>query len=104
MDASRVRVAARRDDDAMIQRSRSSGDAVTFANRSPPCHGPAVFHAATIAAAIGEGRRKVPVCSYSGFSEKVMTVGGASYLVLLSGRCAVYLGRSGETHVERMSA
>ena len=63
---------------------------------------PAAFDAAAVAAAVADAQRNAAGYTYRGFSERVMAAGCAGYLVSLSGRRVVYVGRSGETHVERM--
>lgn len=50
--------------------------------------------------AIREAQQQVPGYSYRGFCEKAAAAGCASYLVSFSGRRAVYIGRTGATHVE----
>lgn len=47
-------------------------------------------------------RAAVPVAgyTYAGFCRKVMAAGCAGYVVSFSGRRAVYLGRTAETHEE----
>jgi uncharacterized protein YbcV (DUF1398 family) len=52
-------------------------------------------------AAIGEAQRQVPGYSYRGFCEKAAAAGCAGYVVSFVGRRAVYMGRTGEVHVER---
>ena len=61
---------------------------------------PVAFDAAAVAAAIGEAQAGAAGYTYRGFSAKVMAAGCAGYLVSLSGRRVVYVGRSGATHVE----
>jgi uncharacterized protein YbcV (DUF1398 family) len=58
------------------------------------------FDTARLQAAIGEAQQQVPGYSYRGFCEKAATAGCASYVVSFSGRRALYIGRTGETHVE----
>jgi len=50
--------------------------------------------------AIREAQEQVPGYSYRSFCEKAAAAGCASYIVSFSGRRAVYIGRTGATHVE----
>jgi uncharacterized protein YbcV (DUF1398 family) len=58
------------------------------------------FDAAAVRAAIREAQLLVPGYSYRGFCRKVMAAGCAGYVVSFSGRRALYMGRTAETHVE----
>ena len=58
------------------------------------------FDLATVRNAIAEAQQLVPGYTYRGFCEKVMSAGCAGYLVSISGRRALYYGRTGETHTE----
>lgn len=58
------------------------------------------FDAAPIQAAIREAQQLVPGYTYKGFCKKVASAGCAGYIVSFSGRRALYLGRTAETHVE----
>jgi uncharacterized protein YbcV (DUF1398 family) len=58
------------------------------------------FHAASIRAAIKEAQQLVPGYTYKGFCWKVASAGCAGYIVSFSGRRALYVGRTAETHVE----
>lgn len=51
-------------------------------------------------AAIREAQQQVPGFSYKGFCEKAASAGCAGYIVSFSGRRALYIGRTAETHVE----
>ena len=51
-------------------------------------------------AAIREAQQLIPGYTYKGFCSKVAAAGCAGYIVSFSGRRALYLGRTGETHVE----
>lgn len=64
----------------------------------------AAFDAAPIRAAINEAQQQVPGYSYKGFCAKVARAGCAGYIVSFSGRRALYLGRTAETHVELFPA
>lgn len=58
------------------------------------------FDAGAIRAAIAEAQALVPGYSYKGFCRKVAAAGCAGYIVSFIGRRALYIGRTGETHVE----
>lgn len=58
------------------------------------------FDADAIKAAIGEAQALAPGYTYKGFCRKVAAAGCAGYIVSLSGRRALYFGRTAETHVE----
>ena len=56
--------------------------------------------AAALQAAIREAQQQVPGYTYKGFCEKAVSAGCAGYIVSFSGRQALYVGRTAETHVE----
>jgi uncharacterized protein YbcV (DUF1398 family) len=58
------------------------------------------FDVAPVQAAIKEARRRAPDYTYKGFCKKVASAGCAGYIVSFSGRRALYIGRTAETHVE----
>lgn len=58
------------------------------------------FDAVRIQAAIREAQQLVPGYTYTGFCNKVAAAGCAGYVVSFSGRRALYIGRTAETHVE----
>lgn len=58
------------------------------------------FDALRIQAAIREAQQQVPGYTYKGFCSKVAAAGCAAYIVSFSGRRALYIGRTAETHVE----
>ncbi len=60
---------------------------------------PDEFDADAVRGAIGASQRGE--ISYPQFLWRIMDAGTWSYHVFLRGRCAVYLGRAGEFHVER---
>ncbi|MEI9891097.1 MAG: hypothetical protein WDN45_11510 [Caulobacteraceae bacterium] len=68
----------------------------------PQARGPvaAAFDAAPIQGAIREAQQLAPGYTYMGFCRKVAAAGCAGYVVSFPGRRAVYMGRTGETHVE----
>ncbi|MDR3376279.1 MAG: DUF1398 family protein [Ancalomicrobiaceae bacterium] len=55
---------------------------------------------ARLQAAIREAQQLVPGYTYRGFCEKAAAAGCAGYVVSFSGRRALYIGRTAETHVE----
>lgn len=58
------------------------------------------FDALRIQAAIKEAQQLLPGYTYRGFCRKVVSAGCAGYIVSFSGRRALYIGRTAETHVE----
>lgn len=58
------------------------------------------FDTSRLQAAIREAQQQVPGYTYRGFCEKAVLAGCAGYIVSFSGRCALYIGRTAETHVE----
>lgn len=58
------------------------------------------FDTARMQAAIREAQQQVPGYTYKGFCEKAALAGCAGYIVSFSGRRALYVGRTAETHVE----
>ncbi|WP_430469803.1 DUF1398 domain-containing protein [Thalassospira lucentensis] len=58
------------------------------------------FDRDAIQSAIREAQQLIPGYTYKGFCSKVAAAGCAGYIVSFSGRRALYLGRTGETHVE----
>lgn len=77
-----------------------SGDSVTVGAQPSGVAVAPGFDAPAIRAAIGEAQRLAPGYTYPGFRRKVMAAGCAGYIVSLSGRRALYFGRTAETHVE----
>lgn len=59
------------------------------------------FDAAPLQAAIREAQHLAPGYTYKGFCKKAAAAGCAGYMVSFSGRRALYIGRTAETHVER---
>lgn len=58
------------------------------------------FDAGAMKSAITEAQQLVPGYTYKGFCNKAARAGCAAYIVSFSGRRALYIGRTGETHVE----
>ncbi|MCX5516497.1 DUF1398 domain-containing protein [Kaistia algarum] len=58
------------------------------------------FDVAAIREAIREAQQLVPGYTYKGFCRKAAAAGCAGYIVSFSGRRALYIGRTAETHVE----
>lgn len=59
------------------------------------------FDDPAVSAAIREAQANAPGYTYDGFCRKIAAAGCVGYTVSLLGRRAVYLGRTGDTHVER---
>lgn len=71
-----------------------------------PTHGidvaiAAAFDTISVQSAIKEAQQLVPGYTYLGFCNKVALAGCAGYIVSFTGRRALYIGRTAETHVER---
>ncbi len=77
-----------------------SGEGLDLAMHPTPTPVSAAFDAAALQAAIREAQTGAPGYSYRGFCAKAKAAGCAGYLVSLLGRRVVYVGRTGETHVE----
>ncbi|BBE71326.1 DUF1398 domain-containing protein [Oharaeibacter diazotrophicus] len=60
----------------------------------------AMFDTARVRAAIREAQQNAPGYTYAGFCRKVVAAGCAGYVVSFTGRRALYVGRTAETHVE----
>ena len=58
------------------------------------------FDTSLMQAAIKEAQQQVPGYTYKSFCEKAASAGCAGYVVSFSGRRALYIGRTAETHVE----
>jgi uncharacterized protein YbcV (DUF1398 family) len=59
-----------------------------------------VLDATALQGAIKEAQQLVAGYTYKGFCEKAKAAGCAGYIVSLSGRRALYIGRDAATHVE----
>ena len=76
------------------------GDSVVLStHRQDVPIAPALDQAA-VQAAIKDAQALVPGYTYAGFCARVMAAGCAGYIVSFSGRRALYVGRTAETHVE----
>ena len=62
------------------------------------------FDIEAIRGAIAEAQQFVLGYTYRGFCRKVIEAGCAGYMVSMSGRRALYYGRTGETHTELFPA
>jgi uncharacterized protein YbcV (DUF1398 family) len=78
----------------------SDGDSIVLDTHKTGVPVAAQFDAGAIQAAIKEAQQQVPGYTYIGFCKKASAAGCASYVVSLSGRRALYIGRTAETHVE----
>ncbi len=58
------------------------------------------FDEGAMKSAITEAQQLVPGYTYKGFCKKAANAGCAAYIVSFAGRRALYIGRTGETHVE----
>ncbi|CZT35428.1 DUF1398 domain-containing protein [Rhizobium sp. 9140] len=76
------------------------GDSIELAARRVDAPMAPALDTARIQAAIREAQQQAPGYTYRGFCETAVMAGCAGYIVSFSGRRAVYLARTGETHVE----
>ncbi|HTU53933.1 MAG TPA: DUF1398 family protein [Acetobacteraceae bacterium] len=79
---------------------RPDGDRVELAAHKIDVSVAPAFDAGSVQAAIKEAQQLVPGYTYKGFCRKVALAGCAGYIVSFSGRRALYIGRTAETHVE----
>ena len=78
-----------------------SGESIELAaHRSDQAVGEA-FDTQALQGAIREAQTLAQGYTYKGFCAKAKAAGCVGYIVSFLGRRAVYLGRTGETHVER---
>jgi uncharacterized protein YbcV (DUF1398 family) len=75
-------------------------DSVAFETHAIAVPVAPAFDDAALSAAIREAQNLVPGYTYKDFCAKAKAAGCAGYMVLFSGKRAVYFGRTGETHVE----
>lgn len=76
------------------------GDSLDLPGHAPEAPVAAALDTVAMQAAIREAQTKAPGYTYPGFCEKAARAGCAGYIVSFIGRRAVYVGRTGETHVE----
>lgn len=76
------------------------GDSVDLPAHKPDVPVAPLFDPTALQAAIREAQQLVPGYTYRGFCRKAAAAGCAGYVVSFPGRRAVYMGRTGETHVE----
>ncbi|MEQ8390491.1 MAG: DUF1398 family protein [Thalassospira sp.] len=78
----------------------ADGQSVEFPTHKAGSPVAADFNRDAIMSAIREAQQLIPGYTYKGFCAKVAAAGCAGYIVSFSGRRALYLGRTAETHVE----
>jgi uncharacterized protein YbcV (DUF1398 family) len=78
------------------------GDSIELTVKAPEAKIASSFDGSAIQAAIREAQQQVSGYTYTGFCNKAALAGCASYFVSFSGRRVVYLGRTGDLHVEMM--
>jgi len=78
----------------------ASGERLELSSHETPVPVAAEFDAVQLQATIKEAQMRVPGYSYKGFCKKACAAGCAVYFVSFSGRRALYVGRTAETHVE----
>ena len=79
---------------------RADGESVEFKTHETAVPVAAALDAEALRAAIREAQHLVPGYTYGGFCAKAKSAGCAGYMVSISGKRALYFGRTGETHVE----
>lgn len=78
----------------------STGESVELATHRTDAPVAAAFDAAKIRAAIKDAQTLAAGYTYKVFCRKAAAAGCAGYVVSLSGRRALYIGRTAEAHVE----
>jgi uncharacterized protein YbcV (DUF1398 family) len=76
------------------------GDSIEFSTHTIETAIASNFDSRGIQLAIRDAQQQVPGYTYQSFCNKVAAAGCAGYFVSFSGRRALYVGRTGETHVE----
>jgi uncharacterized protein YbcV (DUF1398 family) len=80
----------------------ASGDSCAVATPHPEHPTGDEFSAAAVEAAVRKSQRGEH--SYLDFIRQTMAAGCVGYFVQITGRQAIYFGRSGESHIERFPA
>jgi uncharacterized protein YbcV (DUF1398 family) len=78
----------------------TDGDSVELATDNIDTPVAPDFDSKQISATIKEAQQLVPGYTYKGFCRKAAAAGCAGYVVSFLGRRVLYIGRTGETHVE----
>ena len=76
----------------------SDGDSVVVATTHPSHEPAAQFSASAVAHAVRQSQRNEH--TYLDFIQKTMSAGCVGYFVQITGRRAIYFGRTGESHIE----
>lgn len=79
---------------------RPEGDTVVLPFRRPDAPVLAIFDTARVQAAIQMAQAQAADYSYDDFCSTIASAGCAGYIVSLVGRRVVYIGRTGDIHVE----
>jgi uncharacterized protein YbcV (DUF1398 family) len=77
-----------------------NGESVEFKTHGIDIPVSAAFDTNALQVAIGEAQQLVEGYTYARFCAKAKAAGCAGYMVSMSGRRAMYFGRTAETHVE----
>lgn len=80
---------------------RPDGTSFDLPTPFPPFAVASGFDAAAVQGAIRQAQAGEADYTYAGFCRTVTAAGCAEYLVSFPGRRALYIGRTGETHIER---
>lgn len=78
----------------------ADGDSVALPTHSVDVPVAPALDGVLMQAAIREAQNRVPGYTYEGFCGKAVSAGCAGYVVSMSGRRALYVGRTAEVHVE----
>jgi uncharacterized protein YbcV (DUF1398 family) len=79
----------------------TSGESTELATHKTGVSVAAAFDARQLQTAIKEAQTLAPGYTYKSFCKKASAAGCAGYVVSFSGRRALYVGRTAETHVEQ---
>lgn len=77
-----------------------SGEAMVLPAIKPQAAVAGALDTDALTSAIREAQQNAPGYTYRGFCKKAAMAGCAGYVVSFSGRRALYIGRTAETHVE----
>lgn len=77
----------------------AEGDSLVVSTLHPTHATGTEFSASEVEAAVRQSQRNEH--TYLDFIRKTMAAGCVGYFVQITGRCAIYFGRNGDSHVER---
>lgn len=76
----------------------ADGDSMVVSSLHPSHATATAFSASAVEAAVRQSQRNEH--TYPEFIRKTMAAGCAGYFVQISGRCVIYFGRNGDSHLE----